>query len=39
MTEQEVFNILMEFWMEKRPGFKTNPHCVSDWFEQFKKKL
>ena len=37
-SEQEAFNMLMEFWKEERPGFKTNPVCVSNWFEQFKKK-
>lgn len=37
-SEQEAFNMLMDFWKEERPGFKTNPVCVSNWFEQFKKK-
>jgi hypothetical protein len=35
--EEEVFNLLMNFWMEKRQEFKTNPVCVANWFEQFKK--
>jgi hypothetical protein len=37
-SEEEVFNLLMNFWMEKRQEFKTNPVCVANWFEQFKKK-
>jgi hypothetical protein len=37
-SEQETFNMLMEFWKEERPEFKTNPVCVSNWFEQNKKK-
>jgi hypothetical protein len=37
-SEEEVFNFLMNFWMEKRREFKTNPVCVANWFEQFKKK-
>jgi hypothetical protein len=37
-SEEEAFNMLMDFWKEERPGFKTNPVCVSNWFEQFKKK-
>jgi hypothetical protein len=37
-SEQEAFNMLMEFWKEERPEFKTNPVCVSNWFEQNKKK-
>jgi hypothetical protein len=37
-NEQEAFNMLMEFWKEERPEFKTNPVCVSNWFEQNKKK-
>lgn len=37
-SEQEVFNLIMDFHMEKRPEYKTNPVCVSSWFEQFKKK-
>jgi hypothetical protein len=37
-SEEEVFNMLMNFWKEERPDFKTNPVCVSNWFEQFKKK-
>jgi hypothetical protein len=38
-SEEEVFNFLMDFWMEKRREFKTNPVCVANWFEQFKKKI
>lgn len=37
-SEEEVFTLLMDFWKEEKPGFKTNPVCVSNWFEQYKKK-
>lgn len=36
-SEKEVFNLLMDFWMEERPEFKTNPVCVSNWFNKIKK--
>ena len=37
-SEEEVFKLLMDFWMEERAEYKMNPVCVSNWFEQFKKK-
>lgn len=37
-SEEEVFNLIMDFHMEKRPGYKTNPVCIGNWFKQFKKK-
>jgi len=36
-SEEEVFNILMDFFMEKNRQYKLNPVCVAEWFEKFKK--
>jgi DNA-directed RNA polymerase alpha subunit len=36
-SEEEVFFLLMFFWKEDRPEFKSNPVCVSNWFQKFKK--
>jgi hypothetical protein len=37
-SEEEVLFLLFDFCKEKKPEFKTNPVCVSNWFEKFKKK-
>ena len=37
-SEEEVFKLLMDFWMDDKAEYKMNPVCVSNWFEKFKKK-
>jgi hypothetical protein len=37
-SEEEVLFLLFDFCKEEKPEFKTNPVCVSNWFEKFKKK-
>jgi len=37
-SEQEVFNLLMDFFLEKDRKYIMNPVCVAEWFEKFKKK-
>jgi hypothetical protein len=37
-SEQEVFNLLMEFSSRDRNSSSGTPHSIAKWFEQFKKK-
>ena len=37
-SEQEVFNLIMDFFMEKDSKYTANPVMVADWFEKNKKK-
>jgi hypothetical protein len=37
-NEQEMFNLLMDFFLEKDRQYKLNPVCVAEWFNKFKKK-
>ena len=37
-SEEEVFNLLMEFSSQDRNSSSGTPHSIAKWFEQFKKK-
>jgi hypothetical protein len=37
-SEEEVFNLLMEFSSRDINSSSRTPHSVANWFEQFKKK-
>ena len=37
-SEQEAFNLLMEFSSRDRNSSSGTPHSIAKWFEQFKKK-
>jgi hypothetical protein len=37
-SEEEVFNLLMEFSSRDINSSSRTPHSVDNWFEQFKKK-
>jgi hypothetical protein len=37
-SEEEVFNILMDFSRQEKTSSSGTPHSVAKWFEQFKKK-
>ena len=37
-SEEEVFNLLMEFSLRDRNSYSETPHSIAKWFEQFKKK-
>jgi hypothetical protein len=37
-SEQEVFNLLMEFSSQDTNSSSRTPHSVANWFEKFKKK-
>jgi hypothetical protein len=37
-SEEEVFNLLMEFSSRDINSSSRTPHSVVNWFEQFKKK-
>jgi hypothetical protein len=37
-SEEEVFNLLMEFSSRDINSSSRTPHSVANWFEQFKNK-
>ena len=37
-SDEEVFNLLMEFSSRDRNSSSGTPHSIAKWFEQFKKK-
>ena len=37
-SEQEAFNLLMEFSSRDRNSSSGTPHSIADWFEKNKKK-